>query len=697
MMLKSKTKRIRGIFGKINLTGLFAKIMLISVACMTIPMLIALWYASSTSADSLEGEARKSMTNIVSEKVNQMDLAFTNLSLSSSMIANNPFLVNTFKEIKKTGNPKSENAATASAYLGKLITDANGLYENIYAAYNSAIVSDGIGGQSVGMDIGVADLDKSLLEGMKKGPVLFGPVQSPVTGGPIMALLSHIPDGSTDAMPSIVGTAVDLTKLSANIVRSTEEGNVKTFMINAAGVLVASEDGKEVLKYDMTKAEGDVPAFFKEVSANKKGVGYFTLNGQQQIASYAKSSLQDMFVISFKPVDEYMQDVTALKKGLVIVIIGSILVFAAILVLLSYRITTPIKVATGHLKVIAGGDFSHPVPQKFMKSKDETGVLMQSMHTMQASISDTIRTVVEESDKLGSSVTAVSSHLTDLNGQIQNVSGTTQQMAAAMEETAASTEEMNHSSSSIRQSVDRIADKAKQGEEASKEVSKRAEDLRETAVASSERAVEIGRQMRESLESAIEQSRAVEQIQVLANSILEITAQTNLLALNANIEAARAGEAGRGFAVVAGEIRKLAEVSGHSANKIREVVQIVTSSVQNLKANSESMLTFIDTTVINDYNAMVETGQQYYQDAEFYEKLLGDFNVTAHELSRAIEDMALMINEISIANNESAAGTGSISDQASVAMDSSDKVLNIVEGTRESAEQLKQTIANFKI
>ena len=59
------------------------------------------------------------------------------------------------------------------------------------------------------------------------------------------------------------------------------------------------------------------------------------------------------------------------------------------------------------------------------------------------------------------------------------------------------------------------------------------------------------------LEQAIVEAKVVEQINVLSESIMDITSQTNLLALNAAIEAARAGEAGKGFSVVAEEMRKL--------------------------------------------------------------------------------------------------------------------------------------------
>ncbi|MEG4075056.1 methyl-accepting chemotaxis protein [Microcoleus sp. Pol14C2] len=58
----------------------------------------------------------------------------------------------------------------------------------------------------------------------------------------------------------------------------------------------------------------------------------------------------------------------------------------------------------------------------------------------------------------------------------------------------------------------------------------------------------------------------------ISDLVADIANQTNMLALNATVEAVRAGENGKGFAVVATEIRRLAEESKKSAEKINTLV-----------------------------------------------------------------------------------------------------------------------------
>jgi hypothetical protein len=69
------------------------------------------------------------------------------------------------------------------------------------------------------------------------------------------------------------------------------------------------------------------------------------------------------------------------------------------------------------------------------------------------------------------------------------------------------------------------------------------------------------------------------QITIISDLVSDLAKQTNMLALKAAVEAARVGEQGKGFGVVAGEIRKLAEESKKSAEKINNLATDIQVSI----------------------------------------------------------------------------------------------------------------------
>lgn len=378
-------------------------------------------------------------------------------------------------------------------------------------------------------------------------------------------------------------------------------------------------------------------------------------------------------------------------------VLFSIVVSIAITYVISKDIAFSLADSITFLNFVATGDLSKEVSKKLKKRKDEIGNIAKAVENMRVSLNSLIRNVKDEVEVIGGIVTHVTKNVSGLNRDAEGVSATTEELAASMEETAASSEEIAATSHEMERSINSIAEKTQEGAEKAVYISEKARNI---MVSSEDNQSETEKMIKETgdvLKQSIEKTKAVEQINILADSILQITSQTNLLALNAAIEAARAGEAGKGFTVVAEEIRKLAEQSNHTITKIQATTGEIVSSVEDLAVNSNKMLSFLENRILADYKTLVETSKEYSQDALYYKDFSTELSLTSEALLVSIQEVLKSIDGVAGAASTGADGTTDIANRTSEVTNKSIEVLDLVVKAGESAKKLDGEIAKFSI
>lgn len=529
---------------------------------------------------------------------------------------------------------------------------------------------------------------------------------TPGKSGNILVMSYAVPIKQNGKVTGVLMETIDgneLSKLVSNV-KYKKTGTV--FMLSKNRRTVANKDKSVVVKReDIIKKSENNPSLKglmeieKKMIAGKSGSAEYTYrNGVVKYIGYTPVKGTNWSLAISVPKEEVMEELVHYREIQFATIVIFIILGVLLSLLLSSHISKPIVKITSYIRKFSKGDFTGNIPKKLLDIKDESGILANMVHSMQKTQIEVIKKIITQSKDVIYDMNNVALEMDTLNNSLEDISSTTEQLSHVTEETAASTEEINSLSGNIENSAGNISVKAENGIKTVEKASAVSNELKDRAIDSRKDTMDIFKRTKESLKLAIEKSKSVEKIHELSNAIIEINKSTNLIALNASIEASRAGEAGKGFSVVADEIKELSEDSRNTVTKIQETTKLILEAVNHLSASSNELLDFIDNRVLNEYDKIVDSNEEYSKNLSSINGIVLDFGNTSKKLLDSTKTVSSLLGKISESSSEQASGADNISNEAVKLVEMSSRVSNLTESTKKKLDALINTVSTkFKI
>ena len=437
----------------------------------------------------------------------------------------------------------------------------------------------------------------------------------------------------------------------------------------------------QVARLDSLLAANDIAGSFNLLSTDMdKAFNEFSTAMDNDVQD-CREGLQEAIETSEKTFGDFESLVHVIG-----IIIAVILIFiVVVLYVLSRDINRSVKKISSVTERAARGDLSRDIE---IESNDEFGLIseqvnsvFQHMRKALGRVQSVAREVAEGAEKNKTSV--------HKSGElIQNVAlavTSAFENAESQKEAIKITDEHVHQ---IESSVEISAAAMQAGLESVSETAKHATIGNEVSEKTVAHMNDIAESVEKSAKIVRELGENSKEIGSIVEVIANIAAQTNLLALNAAIEAARAGEQGRGFAVVADEVRKLAESSQESVQKIADIIGKIQVTTEQAVVTMESGYKLVDEerknieTTGKAFNDIVSMIQQAEECSQQVMLIISDLSKPIEEIvsrTEKLSDMSKEITEkmesISIATGEQAADIVAISEN-SAALEELSKNLN---------------------
>lgn len=434
---------------------------------------------------------------------------------------------------------------------------------------------------------------------------------------------------------------------------------------------------------------------FYESTKEAEEPGYMDvkINGKKYVYIYTPVGNTKAMICTLIPQSNVLGQVGSIKYITIFMVIlaaGAALVTGFVI---STGISKTVRDMSGGLAKVAQGDLTQGFTTK---RQDEFKELTGSLNAM----IESMRGLMRDMKQFGSKVTGLAEDVSDKTGAIntsmQDIARAMDEVAGGVQGQAEDTESSNENMISFSENITTVTEKTSHmGQTADKaiEAVEQGRVIVQELSGKSDTTVSLTRVLVDDIDAVQKNS---EEIKSFVDVINSIAGQTNLLSLNASIEAARAGEAGRGFAVVAEEIRKLADQSKESGNKIHEIVKKIGETADKTTASAREAESMVNEQAralqetVNVFGMIQDCVGELVEGIRVITQRLEESMLEKDKVEGSLQNIASVSEEVAASTQEV---TATLGEQVSVVQTLKEEV----ELLRSDALELDNSIEKFKI
>lgn len=445
-------------------------------------------------------------------------------------------------------------------------------------------------------------------------------------------------------------------------------------IINGAGIIIAHPDASQIL----TNAN-----VFDTILNDQQGVTDYHEAGYSMYAGYAPIKGTDWLFIITADKQEILEAIPLMVRNIVVAMFIVFLISILIVYFLDHTLTKPLIEMTKQSERIARLDISLDMKNKYLKQRDEIGILSRAFQQITLNLREILKELTESTNYIIATAQGLTANSQQSAAVAEEIVQTIETIANTAMNQACSTEEGLHQAAILGKVIEENEQLITTLNLASSKVTREVEkglieinQLSKSTMKNELATIEIGKII-------LETSKSSEQIVNASKLISKMAKQINLLSLNASIEAARAGEAGQGFAIVAKEILMMAEQSATSSRYIEDVIRQLKDNVEKAVKSMDEM----EHTSKEQQKSVAETIIKYNSIADSMhasEKAVLALNNTKQEMSLAKNEIGALLDMIALIAKQNEVSTK----QATLSMQDQSHFAQDIASTSEKLESL---------